>query len=122
MIVDSLFDSLGAAIKRSLDVRLERHNLIQANVVNADTPNYVPVDMDFHDTLSAVADGQVGVSVPKEQVYYDPTATPGPDGNAVDMDREMTRMAMNQLGYSTALRIMSKRAAILRMAIMEGRG
>lgn len=122
MIVDSLFDPLGAALERSLDVRLDRHNLITANVVNADTPGFVPVDLNFLDTLKAVAGGQVGAGVPATQLYYDPTATPGPDGNAVDVDREMTRMSMNQIGYTTSLRIMGKRAALLRLAIMEGRG
>jgi len=122
VIVDQLFDSLGAALSRSLDARLLRHNLISGNLANADTPYFVPVDLDFQGTLRAVTEGAQGAAVPREQVFYDPTSTPGPDGNAVDLDREMARMAMNHLGYATSLRTMAKRAAILKLAIMEGRG
>ena len=121
MIVDQLFDSLGAALGRSLDARVRRHNLISSNLANADTPHYVPVDLDFQGTLQAVVEGAEGTAVPAEQVYYDPTSTPGPDGNAVDLDRETARMAMNHLGYTASLQMLSRRAAILKLAIMEGR-
>ena len=120
--INQLFDSVSKTIHSNLDVRLRRHNLISANIVNADTPNYVPVDMDFRDTLEAVAQGRSGTEVPTPAVFYDPTQVPGPDGNAVDIDFEMTRLTLNQQTYQSSTVALNKRLGLLRYAIMEGRG
>ena len=58
-LFNQLFDGLSRTIHKNLDVRMQRQNLIAGNVVNADTPNYIPVDLDFKATLAAV----VGVAV-----------------------------------------------------------
>ncbi len=121
-LLDQLFDTLSQTIHKNLDIRLQRQNLIAGNIVNSDTPNYIPVDMDFKDTLVAVADGKQGFAVPRPATFYDPTQVPGPDGNAVDIDHEMTRLSLNQGAYQTATVGMNKRLAILRYAITEGRG
>ena len=41
-------------LERSLDVRLMRHNLLAANVANADTPGFRPKDLDFTAALASV--------------------------------------------------------------------
>ena len=120
-MVEQLFDMLSQATQRSLDVRMRRHVILSANLANADTPGYIPIDMEFEDALRAVADGKVGVAVPGTPVFYDPTATPGPDGNAVNLDHEMAKLSMNEMKYTASTKIMDKRLGLLRYAIMEGR-
>jgi flagellar basal-body rod protein FlgB len=120
-LLDQLFDTLSKTIHTNLDIRLQRHNLITGNIVNTDTPNYVPVDMDFEGTLQAVSQGEVGFAVPRPRTFYDATQVPGPDGNAVDIDYEMTRLALNQGAYQSSSVTLNKRLSLLRYAIMEGR-
>jgi flagellar basal-body rod protein FlgB len=43
----SLFDTTLTTLERSLDARLLRHNVLAGNLANANTPGYVPRDVDF---------------------------------------------------------------------------
>ena len=121
-LLNQLFDGISKTLHRNLDVRMRRHNVIAGNVVNADTPNFIPVDLDFRGTLAAVADGKQGFNVPKAETFYDPTQVPGPDGNAVDIDHEMSRLALNQQAFQASTVALNKRLSMIRLAIMEGRG
>jgi flagellar basal-body rod protein FlgB len=121
-LLNQLFDTLSQTLHANLDIRLQRHNLITGNIVNSDTPNYVPVDMDFKDTLKSVSEGKVGSQVPGTPTFYDPTQVPDAAGNAVDIDFEMTRLTLNNEAYQQSTVGLNKRLALLRYAIMEGRG
>ncbi len=61
-----IFDDTLATLQRALDVRLERHALLAGDVANADTPGFVPRDLDFD---AAMRDGlaPAGVPVPREE-------------------------------------------------------
>lgn len=121
-LLNQLFDTLSQTLQKNLDIRLQRHNLITGNIVNSDTPNYVPVDMDFKDTLASVSEGKVGFQVPREETFYDPTQVPDAAGNAVDIDFEMTRLALNNSSYEQSTVGLNKRLSLLKYMIMEGRG
>ncbi len=121
-LLNQLFDTLSQTLQKNLDIRLQRHNLISGNIVNSDTPNYVPVDMDFKDTLKAVSSGKQGFGVPTPATFYDPTQVPDASGNAVDIDFEMTRLTLNTQAYQESTMGLNKRLQILKYAIMEGRG
>jgi len=49
-----IFDSTLGLLERALDARLLRHNLLAGNLANADTPGFVPRDIDF---AAAVREG-----------------------------------------------------------------
>lgn len=51
-----------------------------------------------------------------------PAATPGLDGNAVDLDRTMVALAQNALQYSAAARAAGKKLALLRYVASDGVG
>lgn len=63
-----IFDDTLATLQRALDVRLERHALLAGDLANADTPGFVPRDVDFD---AAMRDGAgpapAGVPVPREE-------------------------------------------------------
>lgn len=42
-----IFDPTLATLERALDARLLRHNVLAGNLANADTPGFVPRDVDF---------------------------------------------------------------------------
>ncbi len=113
-----LVDNLSRTLHRSMDLRLARQNLISSNLANVDTPGYLPRDLDFHATLEAVLEG--AGEAPSPEVFTDPTVTPGADGNGVDLDREMARLASNGLMYSASVRIHGRRVRLLKAAITEG--
>jgi flagellar basal-body rod protein FlgB len=43
----SLFDPTLRTLERALDARLLRHNVLAGNLANAETPGYVPREVDF---------------------------------------------------------------------------
>jgi flagellar basal-body rod protein FlgB len=43
----SIFDPTLQTLERALDARLLRHNVLAGNLANANTPGYVPRDVDF---------------------------------------------------------------------------
>lgn len=42
-----IFDSTLGVLERALDARLLRHNVLAGNLANADTPGFMPRDVDF---------------------------------------------------------------------------
>ncbi len=66
-----IFDPTLATLERALDVRLARHGLLAGNVANADTPGFVPRDIDF-DAAMREGDRQqpAGVPVPSEPMTF----------------------------------------------------
>ncbi len=56
-----IFDPTLATLERALDVRLARHGVLAGNVANANTPGFVPRDVDF---AAAMREGLAPASVP----------------------------------------------------------
>jgi flagellar basal-body rod protein FlgB len=56
-----IFDPTLTTLERSLDVRLARHGVLAGNVANANTPGFVPRDVDF---AAAMRDGIAPSSAP----------------------------------------------------------
>ncbi len=130
-----LFDQTFDLLAHALDVRTERHRVISANVANQDTPGYRGQQVDFHATLAARAGAGAAAPVRTHPAHL---AGPGPagsglvatpdagsnarlDGNSVDAEREMARLAENTLMYNATVQFISGRFARLKSAIREGR-
>ena len=54
------------------------------------------------------------------EVEYDYFSLPNEDGNSVDIDHEMSKLAENQLLYRATTRMYTKRMALMKYAITEG--
>jgi len=134
-----LFDKTTSVIQGSLDVRLERQNLLAGNVANADTPGFKPRDLHFASALadatrkhvagaspSAGSPGDLPlavVHVARPGMTADIAAgAPGIDGNRVDLDRTMASLAENALQYGASTKSLSKKLNILRSVITDGGG
>lgn len=129
-----LFDRLSATLERGLDFRLERANVINANLANVDTPGYTPVDLKFEEQLQRFLAGDLpaglrhtdprhrgpAVGDVRGEIEFDYHALPDLDGNSVDLDHEMAKLAANQLQYRASTRAYNKRMALLKYAITEG--
>lgn len=131
-----LFDRLSSTLEHALDLRLERANMISANVANVDTPGYTPVELKFDEALQQHLAGNDPPGVrrtaldhrgpetdaPRGETEFDFFALPNQDGNSVDMDHEMAKLAENQLLYRATTTVYSKRMALMKYAIAEGQG
>ena len=129
-----MFDRLSSTLEHAMDLRLERGNMISANIANTDTPDYTPVNIQFDEQLSDYLAGQnppsvrktniahMGISSmgPRGEVEYDYFSLPNEDGNSVDIDHEMSKLAENQLLYRATTRMYTKRMALMKYAITEG--
>ena len=134
-----MIDKLSGALnfhQEALNLRAERHEVLAANIANADTPNYKARDMDFSRELSRVMEsGRAGgsglalattsarhipaqASAPASQeLLYRVPDQPSLDGNTVDMDRERTQFADNAVRYQAALTMINSRIQGLKSAM-----
>ncbi|MGE4553602.1 MAG: flagellar basal body rod protein FlgB [Desulfovibrionaceae bacterium] len=119
-----------------MDMRLERQNLVVANITNVNTPQYRPVHLEFeHDLQSALAldmDGKVtrtndkhmpsafnvGTFKGKGLTEFRPREVFGDD--KVDLDKEMTSMAKNAMLYNALTEVVRKNFEGLTKVIAEG--
>jgi len=129
-----LFDRLQGTMSHALDYRLQRNNMIAANLANIDTPGYTPVELKFEDQLRSFLDGDqpIGMSATHErhlshsdpieqgEIEFDPFSLPDQKGNSVDLDHESSKLAENQLMYRTLITAYNKRVSFLQYVVREG--
>jgi flagellar basal-body rod protein FlgB len=134
-----LFDSTLTTLSNSLDARLLRQNVLAGNLANANTPGFMPKDVNFKAAMEAAqAPVEAPVADPASEGHLSLTqgsptapapfgvlvqakgARPGLDGNGVDLDRTMVSMAQNGLQYGATARAAGKKLAILRYVASDG--
>ncbi len=54
-----LFDRLSRTLEHGMNLRLQRANMISANLANAEPPGYTPVDTKFDEALQSFQAGEV---------------------------------------------------------------
>lgn len=125
--MSTLFDLSTRSLEKSMDLYLTRHNVIADNIANAETPYYKARQVDFESELQrAVAaeeaglGGATGIDSVKANITQDLESEMGQDLNSVDMDREMAKMTKNDVQYTAASQMISKKFALLKYAISGG--
>ena len=126
------------ALRRSLDFLMARERLTAENIANVDTPGFKARALDFKSQLDAIVNPQppklvstdprhfggptkvrlvstsaqhfpaVGISDEPRPALLDPISA-RVDGNTVDIDREMARLAETQLAFGTFTRLLTSR-------------
>jgi flagellar basal-body rod protein FlgB len=140
-----LFDTTLGKLESSLNVRLERQNVLAGNLANVDTPGYLPRDLDFDKAMEAAqapastnsparasapaTEGHIpveaaGAMAPSAQSFVKVSegARGGLDGNGVDLDKTMVELSRNGLMYGAAAKTAGKKLAILRYVAGDGIG
>ena len=90
--------------------RMTRQGMISSNLANIDTPGYkakdVAFEREFENELKMAQTSDQHIASesngPRYVVSEDPYERIGNDGNTDDVDREMIKLAQNQLLYSAA--------------------
>ncbi|CAH8710080.1 flagellar basal body rod protein FlgB [Paenibacillus thiaminolyticus] len=116
-------------LEGAMQASTARHNVINANVANVDTPYYKRSEVQFESLLRDQMTGgslvgrrtdprhfYIGPSngVPAPQVVQDESTVMGNNRNNVDIDREMALQAENQLNYYTLIQQLNHNINMLR--------
>jgi flagellar basal-body rod protein FlgB len=140
MQLDGLFSTNIELLSKNIDLRAKQQSLIASNLANAETPNYVPKALVFEDQLQGAIKNKSAGSSPLTnarhlplkgatgklqsvagRVVETPAATPGKDGNAVELENEMSRMMENQIMYTASVQILAKKFEGIKSALREGK-
>jgi flagellar basal-body rod protein FlgB len=137
MPTQSLFEGSISALQRSLNIGSLRHKVLTANIANIDTPNYKAFEVvmeDEHKKNSRAAhpielvrtqpdhlNGRNQSSTNVKLKAADPPALNfRADGNTVDLDKTMGKLAENTLLYRAAAQIIRRKFQGLKNVIQGG--
>jgi flagellar basal-body rod protein FlgB len=137
MSTNGLFRNTISLLERSLNLRSLQHRVLASNIANMDTPNYKAVELAVAEEMNRNHDSGSGIQLVQTRPGHLPLK-PNPvdhlklkvakppdfslrgDGNTVDLDRTMGKLAENTLLYKTAAQILSKKFSGLKNAIKGG--
>lgn len=139
--MDSLFTLTDRLLSRALDGVAARQRVTAHNIANANTPGYKRYILSFEASLKEALEGKssrriegrtthprhipIG-SAPKRPedawtIRRDTTTAMRNDGNNVDIEAELVQSIKDQVYYQALAEMVSRRFAMLRSAITEGR-
>lgn len=124
-------------LEKFLDLSLTRQAAISSNIANANTPNYKARKVNFEDELKkALSDGNGEISLkttnqkhistgdkvenvsPEVEISSDPAR---PDGNNVDLEKEMVELTKNNIKYNLGVQVIHKMFKDIEFAITGDR-
>jgi flagellar basal-body rod protein FlgB len=134
-LLDTLFDRSVTGLSRTMDLTWKRNQALSANIANAETPQYRAIDVSFGNELEKAFEAQTGSLAQTNTSHIDTHSNRGdssklvsdlsgatkPDGNNVDLDLQMGRLAQNSGDYANAARLIRRQIGLLRTAIRETR-
>ncbi len=113
-------DDLQNAMSRTT----ERQALLTANIANVNVPGYKRKDIDFHTALQSQMGSAGQIQMDQKdaaaQAASDATSL-RPDGNNVDVEKEITGVAETDLHYQTLTSLVTSYFSTLKSVIREGK-
>ena len=135
----NFLDQTSALLSQALDLRSERHRAITGNIANQDTPGYKSVEVDFTQALKNATAGDSAGHVALAVTHPSHIALGGAlpdfrsgavvstversnrlDGNSVNAEMEMAKLAENTLLYNATTQILGARFKALKSAVRGG--
>jgi flagellar basal-body rod protein FlgB len=135
LFVNGLLDRTFEGLSKTLDLTWRRNEAIVSNIANAETPQYRAVDLNFSNELQrAFSTPQKSTDLLKtNSKHIDTSDSSGSfltkdfsgatkaDGNNVDIDIQMGRLAYNSGRFSTAANALRKQLSLLKNALRDSR-
>ncbi|MFQ5715842.1 MAG: flagellar basal body rod protein FlgB [Nitrospinales bacterium] len=137
MLIDRILfsDKTPLLLKKNLDFQSQRNLLIAGNISNVNTPGFKAQDVRFEDQLRDAVEskdklvlktthekhfGPSKDSIKKMQPeVFEEVDAARSDGNNVNIDKEMLKLAETQIKYNATIQIMAKRGSTVRAAVSE---
>jgi flagellar basal-body rod protein FlgB len=110
-------------LSRGLDACSLRQAVYAANIANADTAGYQPLEVDFESALQNAAQLTNGASWTQETEFLrtiQPQVVPA-TADTVQLDQQLALMAKNAIHYQQLLGAFERSLGLLRLAALEGR-
>lgn len=136
MALDGIFNTTIRLLEKNLDLRARNQNLISANLANAETPGFIPKRLSFEGELKDALKNRGGDTPPltdprhiplngrsagldrvQGTMIEAPDGSVGDDGNGVELENEMGRLAENQILYNATIQLAVKKFEGLKTAI-----
>ncbi len=125
------------SLEKFLDLSLTKQAAISSNIANVNTPNYKARKVNFEDELKkALSDGNGEISLkttnnkhisaggkvanvsPEVEISSEPAR---PDGNNVDLEKEMVDLTKNNIKYNLGVQVITKLFKNIEFAITSDR-
>ncbi len=136
-MIDLFSSDAFSALQEGLDAASLRQQVIANNVANINTPGYKAQDVSFEDEFKQALDNtdepQLKQTDPRHLPGVNPLSSVGiniqtlggtsmrNDGNNVDIDDEMSKLAENNIRYNAMAQLMGTRFKMLNYAINGGK-
>lgn len=137
MTINGIFHETFSLLEKSLNLRSLQHRVLASNIANMDTPNYKAVELAVAEEMNRDRGSASGIQLMRTQAGHLPInnnpadnvklkIAKAPefslrgDGNTVDLDQTMGKLAENTLLYRTATQLLSDKFNGLKKAIKGG--
>lgn len=106
-------------MSKALTLRLQRHAALAGNIANADTPGYRSKTVSFERELQKAAQSKdlSKIRNVKEHVAIVDDGAPRPDGNSVNVDKQMALMTENTITYNATAEFLARKLRMLKSVI-----
>jgi flagellar basal-body rod protein FlgB len=122
------------ALANSLNFRQMRQEVISSNVANADTPGFKAKRVDFEEALARAlnVDGKLSMNTANQKhydvgnggfsnlepdIYTDPNGIVSENGNTVDVEQEMAKLAENKILYDALVQLVNKKMGLMKYTV-----
>lgn len=125
-----LFDATVELLQRGAAFAVRRHAILAQNLANVETPGYRGQDLTFARQLDLVQQSRAmpvalelrGPAGAREagldvRLLRAPDGPPRPDGNDVDVDRQMVKIAENTLYHNAVVHLLIAKLNAMKTAI-----
>lgn len=127
-----LFSGTIGNLENSIQYASAKNNVISNNISNADTPNYKAEKVSFKSALENEISGLQARTTNERHLNFgeeenrpyrivkDASTTYNHNGNNVDIDKEMSELAKNQIYYNSLIDRMNGKFSSLQSVIRGG--
>ncbi|MBH0020025.1 flagellar basal body rod protein FlgB [Pseudoalteromonas sp. SWXJ133] len=104
-----LFDKALGVHPFSMQLRLDRAEIIASNLANVDTPGFKSRDVDYRQIMDGVSSSisqnrdVAFAGAQAEELKYRVPYQPSADGNTVELNIEQAKFANNSMDFQTSL-------------------
>ena len=123
-ITRKLFDRTFKMIERSLDARSLNHKVLSGNIANAETPGYQAREVPFQKLLEKTLEASSNIGLKRTHPRHlpeSPVADPEVEltSEEVDIDREMGKLAENNVMFQAGVQTLAKKFEALKVTIID---
>lgn len=128
--IDGIFSKTFHGLQKNLELTHRRNEALTSNIANAETPGFKAVDLNFAKELERVFEQKTDTLAKSDPLHMDTSQNSGTahlasdysgatkaDGNNVDIDVQMGKLARNGWDYMQSAAMIRKKLQIIKDAI-----